>query len=289
MRVLLFAIAVALGSMWQTPSTAPVRPQIFGIAHVAIQTSDMGKARAFYGGVLGFHEREPRQPGLAVFLVNARQRLVIFDGLPPERDERFIHVAFEADASAMRPFLDSRGVASATEDVQRLPGGKNLATTDPDRHPVLFSSNASSTDASGAAPDRRVSRRILHVGLTIKDPGAADRFYKDVLGFSEIWRGGRPEGTINWINMRVPDGTDYLEYMLYPNAPPTRQQLGSAHHVALLVPDIQRALETVRARTKPGDRNHRATPNIGVNNRWQLNLFDPDGTRTELMEPFTVR
>jgi len=26
-----------------------------------------------------------------------------------------------------------------------------------------------------------------------------------------------------------------------------------------------------------------------VNNRWQLNLFDPDGTRVELMEPWTVR
>jgi lactoylglutathione lyase len=65
--------------------------------------------------------------------------------------------------------------------------------------------------------------------------------------------------------------------------------LGSAHHVALLVTDIQQALETVRARTQPGDRNHRATPNIGVNNRWQLNVFDPDGTRVEFMEPFTVR
>jgi hypothetical protein len=87
----------------------------------------------------------------------------------------------------------------------------------------------------------------------------------------------------------VPDGTDYLEYMLYPAAPPSRNQLGSAHHVALLVTDIQQALETVRARTQPGDRNHRANPNIGVNNRWQLNLFDPDGTRVELMEPWTVR
>ena len=96
-----------------------------------------------------------------------------------------------------------------------------------------------------------LSKRILHAGLTVKDAAAADRFYKDALGFSETWRGGRPDGTINWINMRVPDGTDYLEYMLYPDAPPTRRQLGSAHHVALLVPDIQQALETVRARTRP--------------------------------------
>jgi lactoylglutathione lyase len=125
--------------------------------------------------------------------------------------------------------------------------------------------------------------------LTVKDAAAADRFYKDALGFSEIWRGGRPEGTINWINMRVPDGTDYLEYMLFPGSAPDRRQLGSAHHVALLVPDIQQALETVRARTRPDDPNHRANPSIGVNRRWQLNVFDHDGTRMEFMEQWTVR
>lgn len=77
--------------------------------------------------------------------------------------------------------------------------------------------------------------------------------------------------------------------MLYPDAPPSRNQLGSAHRVALLVTEIQQALETVRTRTKPDDRNHRATPNIGVNNRWQLNVFDPDGTRVEFVEAWTVR
>jgi lactoylglutathione lyase len=77
--------------------------------------------------------------------------------------------------------------------------------------------------------------------------------------------------------------------MLFPAGPPDRRQLGSAHHVALLVPDIQQALETVRARTRPDDPNHRSTPQIGRNNRWQLNVFDPDGTRIEFMEPWTVR
>ena len=88
--------------------------------------------------------------------------------------------------------------------------------------------------------------------------------------------------------MRVPDGTEYLEYMLGPG-PIDRRQLGVLHHVALLVPDMQEALETVRSRVGPDDRNARATPNIGTNNRWQLNLYDPDGTRVELMEPWTVR
>jgi lactoylglutathione lyase len=70
--------------------------------------------------------------------------------------------------------------------------------------------------------------------------------------------------------------------------PPTRQQLGSQHHACLLVPDIQAAWEIVRSR-------HAASPaplqkpRIGRNNKWQLNLFDADGTRVELMEPFPTR
>lgn len=264
-RWLVAAVAIATGA-WQAAAPAPPRVRVFGIAHVTVQVTDMARAREFYGRVLGFDEdaHVPQTPRRAVYAVNQRQRLIVLDGLPADRDERLVNLAFDVDRSDMPE------------------------TTDPDGHAVQFVSMTGSS-APPDMTDRRLSRRILHAGLTIKDPAAADRFYKERLGFSEIWRGGRPEGTINWINMRVPDGTDYLEYMLYPTAPPTRQQLGSAHHVALLVPDIQQALETVRARTKPDDRNHRATPNIGVNNRWQLNLFDPDGTRTELMEPFTVR
>jgi catechol 2,3-dioxygenase-like lactoylglutathione lyase family enzyme len=280
------------GQPAQAPAGAPARPVIAGIAHVAIQTSDLVKARTFYGALLGFAEIGPKRPHTAIFFVNDRQRLIVRDGLPPSRDERFIDLAFEAGAGAMRDWLIGHGLPATEPAPDPDAGGRRIETKDPDGHPLQFvepAVAARGTTARAGTPDTRLSKRILHAGLTIHDNAAADRFYKDVLGFSETWRGGRPEGVVNWYNMRVPDGTDYLEYMMYPAAPPTRQQLGSAHHVALLVPDIQQALETVRARTTPDERNHRANPSIGVNNRWQLNLFDPDGTRVELMEPWTVR
>jgi lactoylglutathione lyase len=88
--------------------------------------------------------------------------------------------------------------------------------------------------------------------------------------------------------MRVPDGTDYLEYMRR-DGPSDRHQLGVDHHICLLVPDIQTAWEAVRARTPAGDRSKLEPPRIGRNHKWQLNLYDPDGTRVELMEPFTAR
>jgi lactoylglutathione lyase len=291
--VALLVAALAVGP-WASPRApqappAPARPHIAGIAHLAIQTSDLGRARAFYGDLLGFPEIGARRPHTAIFHVNDRQRLIIRDGLPPARDERFIDVAYQVNIAAMRAHLALRGAQPTEAIADADAGGTRIQVSDPDGHAIQFVELNAVGRGRAATPDRRISRRILHTGWTVRDSTAADRFYKDTLGFSETWRGGRPEGTISWINMRVPDGTDYLEYMLYPAGPPDRRQLGSAHHVALLVTDIQQALETVRARTKPDDRNHRANPSIGVNNRWQLNLFDPDGTRVELMEPWTVR
>jgi catechol 2,3-dioxygenase-like lactoylglutathione lyase family enzyme len=225
---------------------------------------------------------------VAIFRVNDRQRVIVRAGLTTDQIDRFVDVAWETtDLAAMRAQLaahhvDARDAADAGEGQ-----GDALETTDPDGHRVrIIRLTAGSLQMSGE--DRRLSRRILHAGLTIRDAAKADAFYKDVLGFSEIWRGGRPEGTTSWINMRVPEGTDYLEYMLTTGSP-DRRQLGTAHHVALLVTDIQGTLDAVRARTATDDPNHRAVPQIGVNRRWQLNVYDPDGTRVEFMEPWTVR
>jgi catechol 2,3-dioxygenase-like lactoylglutathione lyase family enzyme len=284
------ALVVAVAS----PASAAERPPLVGVSHIAFQVSDVARARAFYGGLLGYEEapRAGQPPSNVVrFRVNARQYIEIVPGLPAGKDERLDHVAFQTtDITALRAFLEEKGVKTAEPGLEA--GSRAMRVADPDGHPVEFVQyDAGSPVARALAPGdgaRRVSARILHIGLTVADAAAADRFYKDVLGFSEIWRGGRTEAVTDWINMKVPDGTDYLEYMLV-SGPVDRERLGSLHHVALLVPDIQAALETVRAR--PGGLDPKAvrTPQVGRNRRWQLNLFDPDGSRAELMEPFTMR
>jgi len=289
--------------LWFVPQTAaaPPRPPIIGIAHVRVLAAELAKARHFYGEVLGLSELQwDPAGGVGVFAVNQRQRIVVRRG-PQERDDRLVDVAFAtASVTAMREWLASRGMQVGSPAADPDGGGRALSLTDPDGHAVLLLETAPlPAPAPASAAGNALSRRILHAGLTVKDAAAADKFYKDALGFSEIWRGGRTEGVTSWINMRVPDGTDYLEYMLPApserprvegqSSPSNRRQLGIDHHIALLVPDIQEALERVRARTSPDDPNHRANPQIGRNNRWQLNLYDPDGTRVELMEPWTVR
>jgi len=65
-----------------------------------------------------------------------------------------------------------------------------------------------------------------------------------------------------------------------PNAP--ARQLGVVNHVALGVADVHAAADILRQRGwKESDKEQ---PKIGHDGKWQLNLYDPDGTRVEMME-----
>jgi lactoylglutathione lyase len=265
---------------------APKRPRITGINHVALRVADAAGARRFYGELLGLAGRLDDRQRL-VFTVGARQHVLVAPGLPAGEDERLSHLAFETtDLPALRAYFASNGVNVQQPNDRCTPDA--ILVLDPDGHPVEFVQAVWPPAASSGAAGAALSSRLLHAGLTVRDEAAAHRFYAERLGFSEFWRGGRNDQVTNWVNMRVPDGTDYLEYMLITE-PPDRRQRGVLHHVALLVPDIQRAWETVVQRSTPESRSTLSPPNVGRNGRWQLNLYDPDGTRTELMEPFTVR
>jgi catechol 2,3-dioxygenase-like lactoylglutathione lyase family enzyme len=280
------------------PLAPATRPPIVGIAHIAFDVSDLAKARAFYGELLGYDEpfqvfKEDGSLLLTYFKVNDRQYIEIFPGLPPDRDERLSHIAFETtDLEALRVYLGEKLVKVPDKVTRGRDGNINFSVTDPDGHRVEFVQYQAGSLHSRAkgryVSARRLSDRMLHVGLTVADTAAADKFYKEILGFSEIWRGGAREGVTSWINLKVPDGTDYLEYMLVTGKV-DRRQLGVLHHLALTVPDIQKALEELKQRPGGLDPAAVKSPQVGRNDRWQLNLYDPDGSRTELMEPFTIR
>jgi catechol 2,3-dioxygenase-like lactoylglutathione lyase family enzyme len=265
--------------------SATARPRLTGINHVAWRVSDETAARRFYSEVLGLSGRAS-PGGRIIYDVGHRQRVMIEPGFGASDDERLLHLAFETpDVNALGAYLSSRGI-------QPQPAGQcqegAIRVTDPDGHTIEFVAGKWPPDRPGPRTDRALSSRILHAGLIVREEAAAHRFYRDALGFSEIWRGGRKEGVTQWVNMRVPDGTDYLEYMLV-TAPPDRRQRGVLHHQALVVPDIQAAWEEASRRAPESGRPSLDRPQVGVNGRWQLNLYDPDGTRTELMEPFTIR
>jgi catechol 2,3-dioxygenase-like lactoylglutathione lyase family enzyme len=286
-RLLIVASLCLSGLAAAQQPAAPERPPITGISHVAFRVSDATAARKFYGELIGLSERARAAKGHLIFPVGGHQYVQLEPGLPANEDERLSHLAFATtDVKALAAHLTARGV-QVSQPPDRC-ADTAIRVTDPDGHPIEFVQTEWPPKPAAAASPLALSTRLLHSGLIIKDEEAAHKFYRDILGFSGIWRGGRTEGVISWVNMRVPDGTDYLEYMLQSSAPDRRQR-GTLHHLCLRVDDIQAAWETVGARSAAMGRPLPGQPNVGRNGRWQLNLYDPDGTRVELMEPFTIR
>jgi lactoylglutathione lyase len=55
-----------------------------------------------------------------------------------------------------------------------------------------------------------------------------------------------------------------------------------------MVPDAEEALAELKRRAPKAGYDREIAIKTGVNRKRQINLFDPDGTRIELMEPNTV-
>jgi catechol 2,3-dioxygenase-like lactoylglutathione lyase family enzyme len=262
---------------------SPARPPIIGVAHIALETNDMAAAHAFYGTGLGFAELAPGR-----FKVNDHQYVEVVPNLKSETQDRLDNVAFETtDLKQLRAYLAAKGVTVPAALKKDADGNLSLTLTDPDHHNVEFvqyvKGSLQSRNFGKLLPETRVSQRIIHVGVTVADRAAADGFYKDILGFKMTWYGGMTDDTVSWVDMKVPEGTDWLEYML-GNKNPSPKQLGVMHHFALGVPDIQAGYKTVTGRgiTPP------QTPKLGRDGKWQLNLYDVNYTRAELMEPKPV-
>ena len=274
-----------------------VRPKIVGVAHIGLNTDNMAAARQFYTGVLGFQEpfSLDKPPGegtgllLTYFKVNDHQYIEVFPELKDPKQDRLSHISFETtDAEQLRAYLGSRGVRVPDKLEPMLDGNRGFDVNDPDGHDVEFvqfmPGSLHSRNFGKFLADKRISQRIIHLGVVVKDRAAADHFYKDILGFHEIWHGGMTDKDIDWVDMRVPDGTDWLEYMLNVQNPDPKE-LGVMHHFALDVPSVQAGYEVALKRGyKPAEK-----PEIGRDGKWQFNLYDPNYTRVELMEPKPVQ
>jgi catechol 2,3-dioxygenase-like lactoylglutathione lyase family enzyme len=276
-------------------ASAQQRPPILGVAHIALKTNDLVAARDYYGKYLGFAEaftipNADGTPEVIYFKVNDRQYIEIFPGLKGETEDRLSHIAFETtNAEQLRAYLASRDV-KVPAALRTLPDGNlSFVIHDPDGHAVEFVQYVADGPLGRAfgkfLPASRISEHIGHVGFTVSDRAAADRLFQDILGFHNVWQGGmKDDGPINWVDMRVPDGMDHLEYMLDVHNP-TPRTLGVMNHLCLIVPNVAASYKTLLARDmKIGD-----PPKIGRDGKWQLNLYDPNLTRGELMEPKPVQ
>jgi lactoylglutathione lyase len=277
-----------LGVIAAVSAQAADRPKIVAIANIAVKVDNLDEARKFYSGVVGmdeaFQTRDAAVSGeLACFKVNDRQYVEVSPTLKGEKEDRLIRIGFEtSDARAMRAYLAGKGVQVPPKVNKDLNGNMSLAVKDPDGHWVQFvqylPGSIHSKNFGKHLSDRRVSDHMLHVGVRVVDPVKADGFYKDILGFRLQWKGGRTEGPPEWISMMVPDGYDWVEYMV-TTTEPTPQQLGVLNHYALDTLDVKKVYATVVERGYKPPRE----PAIAVDGRWLLQLYDKNYTRTEMM------
>lgn len=62
----------------------------------------------------------------------------------------------------------------------------------------------------------------------------------------------------------------------------------SMNHLCLEVPDVAKAGEILAGRTLPPGNRPPGPVKTGTNRKRQINYYDPDGTRIEIMEAATV-
>ena len=293
-RRFLFCVSALVAAAPAFCQSAPTRPPIVGVAHIGLRTDNIEAAREFYGKELGYQEPfDLKKPDgtldLTYFKVNDHQYIEIFPNLKSPDEDRLYHIAFETtNIRQLRDYLASKGVKVPDKVNTGRDGNLNFMIQDPDGHNVEFveyrPGSLHTKNFGKFLPDTRVSKRIIHVGVTVKDRAAADAFYHAILGFRDIWHGGMTDDRTDWVDMRVPEGTDWLEYMLNVKNP-NPKTLGVMHHLALGVPSVAAGYKTVLARgAKPPE-----PPKIGRDGKWQLNMYDPNFTRAELMEPKPVQ
>jgi len=302
LRKLFLYPMLLLTTMAGTPSAhsqvVPERPKITGISHVGYFVSDLPKAVSFWHDFFGYDEaytltkKDSTDIRIAFIKINDHQHIELFNEPPTIPHNMMSHLCFSVDdIEKMRTYLRSKGY-----DVKPGNGGKTrtgdyaFEIKDPNGMLIEFvQSLPSGLEAQAAGkflPDTRISPRIYHAGYMVGDAEKTEEFYK-MLGFTETWRGGANPKELSWINMKVPDGEDYVELMLYHSLPDP-DKWGTKNHLSLVVPDIEKAVATLEARPAYKVYGKPLTIATGVNGKRQVNLYDPDGTRVEIMEPNTV-
>jgi catechol 2,3-dioxygenase-like lactoylglutathione lyase family enzyme len=260
------------------------RPRITGIDHVAIYVSDLSKSQRFYSDVLGLTGC-PQYSGPEIcFLVAPSDQRILLRTAPTEtrndvHQSWLAEIAFATDniSHAQQYFL-SHGLQPGP--IQKgFDGAQFFRIRDPEGNTTAFIQRQLS-NAAYRPTSKQIGSRMIHAGFVVKNLAVENRFYVDLLGFRLYWQGGFKDDGTDWYELQVPDGPDWIEYML--NIPPSadHHELGVQNHFSFGVKDVHAAAAELRSRrfeTFDG-------PEVGRDGKDSLDAYDPDGTRIEIME-----
>lgn len=261
-------------------AAAQSRPAITGIAFPRFYSIHPAQANHFYGDQLGYQRIE--NGGVWEYPVNHAQWIEIIPHDGPKANDKFAAVAFTTrDVTGMEKYLAAKGYPA----VKPLHNGE-FAVRDPEGNEVIFvQAGSNKLVADAKESPRAASERIIHVGFQVQDSQKEDAFWRQVLGFKPYWHGwaqGDTSDKNDYVSLQVPDGTDWIEYMLNNRPDADLRQHGVMNHFSLGIEKMDTAVAALQ-------RNHCEGPNcsktqMGRDGKVQLNVFDPDMTRVEFMQ-----
>jgi catechol 2,3-dioxygenase-like lactoylglutathione lyase family enzyme len=286
-------LALSIGAAAQMPDKPLARPRILGISHIAIYTSNADATDHFYREVVGAVKMpDPENPKGVRYALSATQFIEVLP-LPADSGiNRLDHTAWNTDdAEALRRYLGSKSWKVPYRLEKTAGGALWFEVKDPEGNRVQFVQLPENLKPL-AAPSA-IGHHIIHVGLLVHSRMVENTFYRDLLGFKPYWFGGMAEDKVDWVSQQSPDSHDWVEYMMTSGtgsgpggtgipADMSQHTLGVLDHLSIgedSVPEAYKVLESGHRLTG----THDAAPKIGKDGKYQFNLYDPDGTRVELM------
>jgi catechol 2,3-dioxygenase-like lactoylglutathione lyase family enzyme len=281
MKSLPSSLAVLAICFFSLASDKPARPKITGIAHVRVYSTNINDSNTFYNKIAGFGPGTVGCMGFpsSCFSVNDHQQIQVIGAASPAVN--FVaEVAFTTDdAAQMRRFLIGHGIAAGAMSTDG-DGAQHFEFADPEGHSLAFVQQSQRPSFVPVPAIGQISGSLIHAGFVVRDGAVEDRFYRDLLGFRLYWHGGFKDKGADWQALQVPDGTDWIEYMLNISPTADHQELGVQNHFSLGVVHMKLVFEQLRANgLKSTD-----VPEIGRDGKMQFDIYDPDGTRVEFME-----
>jgi catechol 2,3-dioxygenase-like lactoylglutathione lyase family enzyme len=270
--------------------TAPARPKITGISHLAVYTSDPAATDHYYREIIGATKLpDPEDPKGVRYALSSIQFVDVLPLPANSGINRLDHTAYNTeDAEGLRKFLAAKAWKTPAKVEKGADGSRWFSVLDPEGNKVEFVQPARIPQTVAAA--NAIGHHIIHLGILVHNRAVEDTFYRDLLGFRPYWYGGMQEGKIDWVSQQTPDSHDWMEYMLTSGpsgtgTPATMSQhdLGVLDHLSIgenSVTDAYKVLEAGNRLTGV----HDAHTQIGKDGKGQFNLYDPDGIRLELMD-----
>ncbi len=272
-----------------TAQTAPARPAITGISHLAVYTSNPAATERYYTFIIGATKMPDPESPLGVKYALSPTQFVEVLPLPANAGaNRLDHTAYNTvSAEGMRKYLAAKGWKVPASVTKASDGSQWFAVQDPEGNKVEFVQPSPSAKVS--APNA-IGHHIIHIGFMVHSREKEDTFYRALLGFKPYWFGGMKEDKIDWVSQQVPDGHDWLEYMLTSGpsgsgipADMSQRQLGVLDHLSIGEVSVETAYKKLKDAGRLQDVRTDAHTQIGRDGKGQFNLYDPDDIRLELM------